>query len=486
MAVKKTRRNTRMSDGIAEAMKEAASKDQDSLAAHSDAAVFRKSIFSTGLFEIDVNLRPVFGSRIQLLGEAHKGKSLLSYQMMGAAQNTCRQCLTPIIDFVHDWTGEIVTTCMCGANEKMRVLLVDSENSFDPAWANRWGMDIDPTFQDQADNQIEENVYRSEEDGFFVIKAANAEQTNVITTHLIRKGYVDMVTVDSIANLIPSSRREGKQMIGDHAKAVTQFVTSVVAAQGEAANMDGIAPTLLMINQYRTKIGGFSPTGNPVMAAGGKALEYNNSITWHLNTKYEYDKINNKMLYGDCSLRAKKDKESGATHSLAQYRVYVNPVSKSGIDYEPGDTDEGAKILGFLKELGSLDSRWFEKKGAKYVIFGREFANLGDIKNFLSRRDVGHMLRFPIYAQMFPPTLRMHLGHERYDYTPFKDDPILEMYEEAKKQVGVNVRPRKRVPQPVMLTAKTKRKVRSKSEPDKDSEELFGDKPTEQEAGGES
>lgn len=484
------RRTTALADGVREAVKQASVvKNGGALAAFSDAVSFRKSVFQTGLFEVDVNLRPMFGSRIQLLGEAHKGKSLLSYIMMGAAHRTCRQCLTPIIDFVNDWTGEVATTCKCGACDSMRVLLLDSENSFDPAWANVWGVNVDPNFDENDRSQAEEimeNVYLTPDSTFVLIRGADSDQARIIVENMVRSGSVDLVVVDSLANLVPHSRREGNMMIGDHAKAISQFVTGVVGAQGEAANLDGVAPTLLMINQYRVKIGGFSPSGNPVQAAGGKALEYNNSISWDLRTKYNDGKFDPKdpvYRFGDSVLTAKKDKESGATGSKAAYRFYTNPLTYKGVDYDAGHTDEGSKIFSFLKELGKLDSRWFEKKGNKYVIFGREFQRVSDIAHFLGRRDVGHLLRFPIYAQKYPLTLRQHLRPENYNYSPFGDDPILEMYEEAEKSTGRNVRAVRSGPQPVMLGKGPKGKAKAKSAGSDDSEELLATEREEPAAG---
>ena len=491
MSEANTRRNTTLADGVKDAVKMASVvKNGGALAAFSDATSFRKSIFQTGLFEVDVNLRPMFGSRIQLLGEAHKGKSLLSYIMMGSAHRTCRQCMTPIIDFVHDWTGEVVKTCKCGANDPMRVLLLDSENSFDPAWANVWGVNIDPEFDEKKGEHAEEvmeNVWLTPDSTFVLIRGADADQARVVVENMIRGGGVDLVVIDSLANLVPNSRREGKMMIGDHAKAISQFVTAVVGAQGEAANLDGVAPTLLMINQYRVKIGGFAgPFGTPVQETGGKALQYNNSISWDLKTKYndgKFDPNDPTYKFGDSTLAVKKDKESGATGARASYRFYTNPYTHKGVEYGPGDTDEGSKIFSFLKELGKLDDRWFQKKSNKYVIFGREFSKVSEIAQFLSRRDVGHLMRFPIYAAKYPPTLRKHLRPELYNYTPFTDDPILEMYEEAEKLVGSNVQSRIRVSEPVMLGKGPKKKAGRKPATESLAKGLISDERKEPESG---
>lgn len=462
------RKNTRhgtLADSLKAAMKVALKDSSGTIAAYGDALSFRKSILQTGLFEVDVNLRPTFGSRIQLTGDAHQGKSLLSYILMAAAQRTCRQCFTPIIDFVQDWTGEVVTTCRCGKNDGMRVLLINAENDFDPAWASRWGVRI-PHDVATGSSVTADGFCIAEDSSFVLVRGGAGESVRTVTTQLVRDGAVDLIVIDSIAVLEPASRREGKSMIGDQAKMVTGLVTSLIAAQGEAANQDGIAPTILMINQYRVKIGGFSPHGTPKEAAGGWALKYSNSISWDLRSVYNARDMTMRHKFADCVLTAKKDKESGGTNTSAEYRLYLDDIDIKGIPYTVGQTDEGSRIYSFLKELGSLDSRWFEKKGNKYVIFEREFTKVADIARFLSRRDIGHLLRFPIYAQKFPPTLRAHLTTEAYDYTPFRDEPILALYEEATKQLGSLVQQRPDSLEPVMLRDGSDKKARTLSDED--------------------
>jgi len=462
---RKDRRHNTMADSLKTAVKLAATGSKSAIAAYGDALAFRKSIFQTGLFEVDVNLRPVFGSRIQLLGMEHQGKSLLAYKMMGAAHHTCRQCMTPIIDFVNDWTGEVVTTCMCGKQDPMRVLLLDVEFSWDPAWAYRHGVNVKPTFdkdnKDDAD-EIADGVYVTKDATFVLVRGADSDQARIVVENMVRDGSVDLVVIDSLAAINPTARREGKNQIGDQSMAVTKLQMSIVAAQGEAFNLDGVAPTLLMINQYRVKIGGYAAHGQtPKEAAGGWALKYSNSITWDLRSVYNAKDITTNNKFVDCTLTARKDKESGATNAVAEYRIYLDDTEAKGIKYTTGDTDEGNKIYGFLRELGALDPRWFEKKAAKYVILGREFTKVGDIARFLGRRDIGHLLRFPIYAQKFPATLRQHLSPELYNYTPFKDDPILELYEEATKQVGSNVQQREQDVSAVMLPKGSRKQATS-------------------------
>jgi len=458
---RKSNRHGTLADSLKAAMKVALKDSTGTIAAYGDALSFRKSILQTGLFEVDVNLRPTFGSRIQLTGDAHQGKSLLSYILIAAAQRTCRQCYTPIIDFVNDWTGEVVTTCRCGKNDRMRVLLINAENDFDPAWASRWGVRIPHDITKSNDE-----LSIADDASFVLIRGGAGESVRVVVTQLVRDGAVDLIVIDSIAVLEPASRREGKAMIGDQAKMVTGLVTALIAAQGDAANQDGIAPTILMINQYRVKIGGFSPHGTPKEAAGGWALKYSNSISWDLRSVYNARDTTMRHKFADCVLTAKKDKESGGTNTSAEYRLYLDDIDIKGIPYTVGQTDEGSRIYSFLKELGTLDARWFEKKGNKYVIFEREFTKVADIAKFLSRRDIGHLLRFPIYTQKFPPTLRAHLTAEAYNYTPFKDEPILALYEEASKQIGSLVQQRPDSLEPVMLRDGSDKKTRTLTDED--------------------
>lgn len=455
---RKGSRGGSLAQGIAESAAILKADSKGAFSMHSEAHAFRKDWFYTGLVEVDLNLKPTVGSRIQILGEAHAGKSLCSALLMAAAQRTCRQCLTPIIEFINDWTGETATTCRCGSQDPMKVVLLDAEACFDPAWAAVWGVELGGklSMSGEDDDYTEEipGVRVSPDANFCVIRIADAEQCETVVNKLIKSGAVDMLVIDSLAALLPRTRSEGKNMIGDKAKAVTRLIESIVAAQGEAYSMDGVAPTLVMPNQYRVKIGGFAMHGTPKEAAGGMALKYGSTLTWDLRTKYSDGSAKGygeQQRFGDTVVSVKKDKETGGTGATARYRVYLRDHTMSRVDYHAGDTDEGGRLFAFVKEMGALDERWFKKAGAKYEVLGRTFTKVADINTFLLRPDIGYLLRYPLYAQMFTPGMRQHLGRERFDYTPFKDDPILALYEEADKQTGINVQAGPREHTAVML-----------------------------------
>ena len=406
----------------------------------------------------------MFGSRIQILGSPHAGKSLLTYLMMGSANKTCRHCVTPIIQFINDWTGETETTCFCGKNDPMKVVLFDTENCFDPSWASTWGVRADLDFQQELEDKTQ-NIVVTDDAALTVIRTSTAEQVQRLAETIIRDGSADMIAIDSLAALQPGSRRAGKSMIGDQSKAVTHLTIAIIAAQGEAMSRDGLAPTIIMPNQERVKIGGFASHGTPMQAAGGEALKFNNTVTWKLRTKYNGSITNGHKIsnrFGDVTVVSKKDKESGGTGSEANYRVYVGEHSIRNLEYGPGDTDESGRIFKIIKELGAIDERWYHKKGAKIIVLGREFTTAQAVNEFLMRPDIVYMLRYPLYALKFPEHLRRHLDCDRFAYTPFKDDPILELYEEADLETGRNVQSRERDYQPVMLDRKKSAKKADK------------------------
>ena len=408
------------------------------LRATADIAEFNKNLIYTGLIEVDLILKLGFGSRLQLLGDPSAGKTLLSYMLLGAAQRTCRHCVTPIIPFTNDKTGEVITTCKCGKNDGMSAVYIDMEGEFDPAWASTWGVQLES--QDLSDyNEITPGVKVSPNSKFVVIRLENLDQLTVVATQLVSEGAADFVICDSLAALMSRESSQGKDQPGTRARAISKLMAGITSGLAKCWINYGSCPTMVYPNQYRMKIGG-SPMADPRTAAGGLSPAYMSVQSLHLSTNYSDETGGFKGIkaYGETTVKVKKDKFSGDVGAEARYRVYLKPMSVSRVDYTAGDTDEGSKLWSYVKEIGEGlgDKRWFHKDAKGYHVLGRTFSTAKDIQQFLSRPDIGYMLRFPIFALKFSPQMRQHLKPDNYNYCPFKDEPILELINEASKQVG--------------------------------------------------
>jgi RecA/RadA recombinase len=418
--------------------------DGGALRATADVAEFNKKLIYTGLLEIDLICRLGFQSHIQLLGNESTGKTLLCIILARSAQRTCRQCYTPIIEFVNDRTGEVKTTCRCGKNDGMVVVWFDFAREFDSAWATAWGMLLgDPDIDKYT--EVIPGVKLAPNSKFVIVRLENLDQTSTVVQHLMSDGAADFVVIDDLMSLASRESMEGKKQPGTKARAVSNLVSAINSAAAACWVKHRTSPTIAFPNQYRNKIGmSGGPMADPREAAGGFAGKYFTFQTLHLNTAYaaEGGGFKGEKAYGDTTAKVKKDKFSGSSGAEAHYRVYLKPTSVNRVDYITGDTDEGSRLWDIVAELGEGglgDKRWFYKDNKGYHVLGRTFTSAKDIKIFLSRPDIGFMLRLPIFALRLSPEMRKHLNVDMFNYCPWKDEPILELINEAAQRIGTNV-----------------------------------------------
>jgi hypothetical protein len=97
------------------------------------------------------------------------------------------------------------------------------------------------------------------------------------------------------------------------------------------------------------------------------------------------------------------------------FRLYTNSVEMNRIPFYPGDTDDAEKSYTVLKDLGL-----FEEKKSKYIVLGRTFKRVAEVKAFLSREDIKMECRFWLGIFMMSTTARAHLRFEDYCYSPFE------------------------------------------------------------------
>jgi len=128
------------------------------------------------------------------------------------------------------------------------VLLVDTEHSFDPSYAQNLGLDIDQLYVSQPDC---------------------AEQAFDVIEHLGDTGEISLIILDSIPALLPKSELEGDpgdSHMGLAARLNRQHLRRVIPI---AARHD---TTIIYVNQITYKIG--VVFGNPETTAGGTGFRY--------------------------------------------------------------------------------------------------------------------------------------------------------------------------------------------------------------------
>jgi recombination protein RecA len=130
--------------------------------------------------------------------------------------------------------------------------IIDAEHALDPEWAKKIGVNMDELIINQPD---------SGEDAFNILE------------RLVDSGLIDLIVVDSVAALVPSSILEGEigeANVGAQARLMSKGLLKI---KGKC-NRTGT--TVIFINQIREKIGVMF--GNPETTPGGRALKFYASI----------------------------------------------------------------------------------------------------------------------------------------------------------------------------------------------------------------
>lgn len=183
-------------------------------------------------------------------------------------------------------TGKTTFALTAAANiqaEGGTVAFIDFENALDPAYAAALGVDVPNMALSQPDF---------------------AEQGLQLVEDLAASGVVDLIIVDSVAALVPRQELEGdleQQSIGLVARLLSRSLKKLVGT----ANRTGT--TVIMINQTRVAIGGFSPVGVPTDTTGGKAMKFYASQRIEIR-KGQQIKDGGKVIGGITKMTVKKNK----------------------------------------------------------------------------------------------------------------------------------------------------------------------------------
>ena len=133
-----------------------------------------------------------------------------------------------------------------------KAAFIDAENSLDPQYASRLGVDINELLLSQPDN---------------------GEQALEITEALVRSGAISIIVIDSVAALVPKAEIEGEMgdaQVGLQARLMSKALRKLA---GVINKTNTIA---IFINQLREKVG--ISYGNPEVTPGGRALKFYSSI----------------------------------------------------------------------------------------------------------------------------------------------------------------------------------------------------------------
>ena len=272
-----------------------------------------------------------YGRQILVWGNKSAGKSSFCLQMIGEAQKDGKLCA---------W--------------------IDAEQSFDPVWAQKLGVDTDKLIYSEA-------------------RTIN-DMVDVATQ--LMKAKVDVLIVDSISALLPAiyfekdstelKQLENTKQIGAEAKDMTNAVKML-----NYANNQENQTLLVLISQQRNNIGAMYASHMPT---GGQAVKFFSSTIVKLwSSESENQAIKGKIQVGDKFIEEKVGRvvnwhvdfnKTGPAFLAGSYDFYFSG-DVVGID-KIADLVDTAELLGII-----------EKGGAWYTVLGERLQGRAKVIEYL-------------------------------------------------------------------------------------------------------
>jgi recombination protein RecA len=272
-----------------------------------------------------------YGRQILIWGNKSAGKSSFCLQMIGEAQKEGKVCA---------W--------------------IDAEQSFDPEWATKLGVNTDKLIYSEA-------------------RTIN-DMVDVATQ--LMKAKVDVLVVDSISALLPAiyfekdstelKQLENTKQIGAEARDMTNAVKML-----NYANNQDNQTLLVLISQQRNNIGAMYASHVPT---GGQAVKFFSSTVIKLwSSESENQAIKGKIQAGDKLIEEKVGRvvnwhvdfnKTGPAFLSGSYDFYFGGGT-TGVD-KVADLVDTAELLGVI-----------EKGGAWYTVLGERLQGRAKVIEYL-------------------------------------------------------------------------------------------------------
>lgn len=273
-----------------------------------------RSKMPTGVFPLD----------LALLGGLPTGKVITLYGM----ESSCKTSLA------------LRTIGIAQKREpNKRAVFIDVENSFDPHWAKKLGVDTD---------------------SLIYVRPIAAEQAVDLCSAFCSADDVSVIVLDSIGALVTQTEADDsaeKLEVGRRGILVGKLYRKTVYEQNLHEVNDRIPPTLILINQIRYKIGVMY--GDPETLPGGMPFKFGSHLTMRLYGKGEVDKkvSSNVDAFRKITCTIKKAKFQLAAKTV-EFQMALMPHGK----FSYGDCPDWNTVSAFAKNYGMLfkndDGQW--------------------------------------------------------------------------------------------------------------------------------
>ena len=210
-----------------------------------------------------------------------------------------------------------------------RAAFIDAEHALDPEYARKLGVDV-------------ENL--------IVSQPSTGEDALSICDYLVRSGAIDVVVIDSVAALVPSTEIEGEMgsaHVGLQARLMSQALRKLTGATQKSNT------ALIFINQLREKVGNIY---NPETTTGGRALKFYSSMRLDVR-RSESIKTGDGIIGNKTKVKLAKNKMAPPFKQVEFDIIFGEGISKEG------DVLDEAVTAGLVNKSGAWYSMNSEKIG---------------------------------------------------------------------------------------------------------------------------